>query len=338
MALADELLQLRDRLAKAHSPVQRMKLLARAWRTLRELDPRERKRLLAAVGSEGAQEILEKLSAKRGRVSPAFLLQALDRLKSTDTEQLTDLVEALRDPERRGEVLRRGTLAISDALSEEEEEVEAPPAECEPVVVEARPEPQPPAAARITPEAAAPKEAEVPEAPPEKTDRVDLPAPPPPVPPPPRRPQSLTGKTGPKPPSLALLDGVAEAPSLMSRLRFVRENLDDAVGLDVGQLRALIESFPQDWARRRVLAELLKRRIPGDLNQAIYLVESLESRASRRWCVSVLLHEWDLTESERRALMERVDLPFRGHGKVEPSGEPAVADRREGQFVSPAAR
>jgi hypothetical protein len=334
MDLADELLRLRDRLAKAPSPVQRMKLLTRAWRTLRELDPRERKRLLAAFGSEGAQEILEKLSEKRGRISPAFLLQALDRLKSTDTEQLTGLVEALRDPERRGEALRRGTLAISDALTEEEEAVEPPPAELEPVVVEARPEPPAPAAARITPEAAAPKVVEKPEGPPEKPDRVELPA----APAPPKRPRSSSEKTGPEPPSLALLDRVAGTPSLMSRLRLVRENLDDAVGLDVGQLRALIESFPQEWARRRVLAELLKRKIPGDLYQAVYLVESLESRASRRWCVSVLLHGWDLTESERSALMERVDLPVGGHGIVDPSGQPAVADRREGQFVSPAAR
>jgi hypothetical protein len=335
MVLADELLQLRDQLAKAPSPVQRMKLLARAWRTLRELDPRERKRLLAAVGSEGAQEILEKLSAKRGRITPAFLLQALDRLKSTDTEQLTDLVEALRDPDRRGEALRRGTLAISDVLTGEEGAIEPPQAEIEPAVAEARPEPPAPAAVRITPEVATPKEVEKPEVPPEEADPVELPAAssPPPVPL-----RSSTAQTGPEAPSLGLVDRVAEAPSLMSRLRFVRENLDDAVGLDVGQLRALIVLFPQDWARRRVLAELLKRKIPGDLYQAIYLVESLESRASRRWCVSVLLHEWDLTENERTALMERVDLPIGGYKNFDRSGKPAVADRSEREFVSPAAR
>ena len=33
----------------------------------------------------GAQEILEKLSEKRGKLSPAFFLQALDRLTSTET-------------------------------------------------------------------------------------------------------------------------------------------------------------------------------------------------------------------------------------------------------------
>jgi hypothetical protein len=99
---------------------------------------------------------------------------------------------------------------------------------------------------------------------------------------------------------------VRNAPSLPRRLALAREALQGAEGWTVDQLRALIEVFPQDWARRRILVDVLRRRIPGDLAQAIDLVESLESRASRRWCVSLLLREWQPSETERHVLRELV--------------------------------
>ena len=78
--------------------------------------------------------------------------------------------------------------------------------------------------------------------------------------------------------------------------------------MNLEQLRALVELFPADWRRRRALSALLRERIPADLLQAMFLVEGLESTAAERWCVSTILHSWDLTDEERRTLRERHGL------------------------------
>jgi hypothetical protein len=80
--------------------------------------------------------------------------------------------------------------------------------------------------------------------------------------------------------------------------------LDEPQSWSLDALRSILESFEQDWARRRLLSAMLERGLPEDTAEAVGLVASLESRASRRWCVSVMLHERELSESERRELRE----------------------------------
>jgi len=102
------------------------------------------------------------------------------------------------------------------------------------------------------------------------------------------------------------LEQVREGPTLVRRLALARDVLRDAEGWRVDQIRDLIASFPQDWVQRRILAHLLMRGIPADLTQAVDLVGGLKTRASRRWCVSILSHEWPLSDAERRALHELI--------------------------------
>jgi hypothetical protein len=114
---------------------------------------------------------------------------------------------------------------------------------------------------------------------------------------------------------------VRNSPRLMLRFRLLRRHLDVLREASPRQLQSLIESFPSGWARRRALALLLRQRIPDSLHQAIFLVESLEAVASRRWCVATLLAYWDLSLLEREALIERPDSPhFRATAGVTRTG------------------
>ncbi len=325
MDLADELLRLRERLAATPSPIQRMKLLARAWRTLRQLSPEDRRRLAAEVGTEGAQEVLEGLASRSERVTPAMLLTALEKLRGSDPRELSGILRDLKDPQRRIDGLRRGVDKLGSVLAEPkppaeeaaEEEVEemtpaepppergdvAPQASTERVAVEQPPEPPPPQPLPAEDRVLAPEPE--PAAPPSAPPPVEQPVPPePPLPSP--------GAAQPRPSGSELLARVGRAPTLMRRLAEARSLLDGAGESSVDELRALLDLFPQDWAKRRILTGLLQRGVPRDLHQAIYLIEALESKTSRRWCVSVLLHGWELSEAERRALIERAGLAVVG--------------------------
>ena len=107
MSLADELLNLRRELAAATSPLQRMKMLARSWRSVRQLSPSERKQLAKAVGADGAEGVLDRIAAQKGRVGASFLVPSLEKFRGMDPDALGRLIEALRDPERRRQVLER---------------------------------------------------------------------------------------------------------------------------------------------------------------------------------------------------------------------------------------
>ena len=276
MALADELLNLRRELAAASSPLQRMQMLARSWRSLRQLSPAQRKQLAKAVGAEGAESVLDRIAARKGRVGASFLVPSLEKFKGTDPEVLSRLIDALRDPERRREVLQKSASAVGDVLNEE-------PVEEPEVVPEVADEPEPEVDGHDEP----------------------TPAPPPPVAPPPLAVAPST------PASEALvnspgIEDVRDEASLVRRLAMARELLENAQGWSVDQLGILLDAFPQDWARRRILSAMLVGGLPGDTAQAIDLIGSLNSRASRRWCVSLLLHERQLSEVERQALGDLV--------------------------------
>ena len=62
MSTNQDLARLLGELNSAGSPLRRMKILARAWRTLRRLSPSARKDLAALVDIDGAEDILEQLA------------------------------------------------------------------------------------------------------------------------------------------------------------------------------------------------------------------------------------------------------------------------------------
>ena len=307
----------------AASPVQRLKLLGLGWRTLRGLSTEQRRQIASQLGFEGAEEIVENLASRRG-LSPARLLQTVGRLKNVDAARIEDVVEGLRDPRRRRDLLRRGLEAVERRLGDAAAEPEAAPPEAAP------PEAAPPEAAPLE---AAPPQAAPPEATAEEVEleqqEVEAPIPTPvsaprpePVPrpavatvaaavvatPPVRRAEPAREPERPEPTPQrhpeadSIVDRLHRAPTLMERFRILRLDVDQARGLDVQELSRLLDAFPTDWSRRRALDALLRAHVPGDLQQAIFLIESVPSPRGRHWCVSTLLDEWELSDHERSVL------------------------------------
>lgn len=113
-------------LQTARSPLQQAKTMARAWRTIRELSPTDRRLLARHAGFSGAEEMLEGLASKKGGLAPAALLGALSKARDVDGTTVSAVVAGLRDPERRAETLARGLdaaagLFLDDRESESEE-------------------------------------------------------------------------------------------------------------------------------------------------------------------------------------------------------------------------
>jgi len=247
-----ELGRLVNELRRISSPLGRMKLLARGWRSIQRLTPGDRRKLAKQVGVEGAENLIERMAAQKSRVGPALIQRALDRVRDSDPEQLGRVLKALRDSEQRGPMIRTGARMVAESLAE-------PASEPEPV-----PEPTP----ELEPEPEPEPEAE-PEPEPEPEPEV--------VPEP--EPVSIQNR---------LLERIENTDSLTRRFRALREDAALARGLSLDQLEGLITSFPQGWARRRALAALLRAGIPPDREAAASLVEKLESPISRKWCAKIL--------------------------------------------------
>ena len=105
-------------LQHARSPLAQARVLARAWRTVRELSPTDRRLLARHAGFDGAEEILEGLSQRKGGLAPAMLLRVLANARGTDGSAVSELLAAFRDPERRDEAISLGAELASDLLAE----------------------------------------------------------------------------------------------------------------------------------------------------------------------------------------------------------------------------
>jgi hypothetical protein len=266
MASIDELGRLLNELGRVSSPLQRMKLLARGWRSIQRLGPGDRRTLAKHVGVEGAENLIERMAVQKGRIGPALIQRALDKVRETDAGQLKDLLQGLRDPERRGAMLER---AIDRLAGQEEEQAEPAPEPVPPPEPEPKPEPEPEPEPDPEPE---PEPELEPEPEPEPEPEVEAVVPPAPLP--------IANR---------LLERVEQTDSLTRRFRALREDVEQARGLGVKQLEQLLSSFPPGWARRRALAALLRAGLPADHQQASDLIEKLESPVSRKWCTNVLI-------------------------------------------------
>lgn len=109
-------------LQHARSPLAQARVLARAWRTVRELSPTDRRLLARHVGFEGAEEVLEGLSQRKGGLAPALLLRTLANARATDGSAVSELLAAFRDPLRRDEAISMGADLASELLAEPEAE------------------------------------------------------------------------------------------------------------------------------------------------------------------------------------------------------------------------
>lgn len=165
MVDSHDLARLLSQLRSVSSPIERMRLIARAWRSVRRLSPRERDVLARQIGLDGAEELIEGIAVSRGGLSPATVQRTLDRLREVEPGRLKQTLQDLRDPERRRMLIDRGLTAATDVLAgvdAAEEQGPEPEAEIE----EERPEPaveieiddeEPPALSRPGPADARPE-------------------------------------------------------------------------------------------------------------------------------------------------------------------------------------
>ena len=96
------------------------------------------------------------------------------------------------------------------------------------------------------------------------------------------------------------------AASLTARFQILRRHLEEARGLSAEELLPAVEAFPDGWARRRALLELLRSGSPGALPDALGLVESLGAERDRAWCLGALADGRALAGHDRESLLAAV--------------------------------
>ncbi|HXV75735.1 MAG TPA: hypothetical protein VD788_05395 [Candidatus Polarisedimenticolaceae bacterium] len=278
MAASAELVSLLRELKRAGSPIARVKLLARAWRTVRSLSPAERRDVAARVGVAELDGVLDRLGVGgEDGVTPAELLEALESVDGEDRAKLADALRGLGSAEGRRRLLRRSVeiardLAPAKRPGRKQEAAPAVAAPVEPAAVPTKPPAtQTPAAAVRPPSPVAP--ARVPPPVPRAISPVPAPG----------------GRVAPPSAFDALLARLDAQPALIVRFRLVREFLARAeVGLRRSEIETLLERFAPGWARRRVLAACLLRGSPRSADDARSLIATLPRRADQRWCESAL--------------------------------------------------
>ena len=335
MSNQQKLTALLHELQHARSPLAQARVLARGWRTVRDLSPTDRRLLARHAGFEGAEEILEGLSLGKGGMAPAMLLRVLANARGTDGSTVSELLAAFRDPQRREEAVTLGAELASDLLAEPE--AEETPTEIEEAIEELQAVEQPiietPEEALAALNALDPENDDTiePVLEPE-TEMAEDPEParqpepelrPPPPPPPPvvdwsrweegaesRRPApvprdvmrpSISDASSRRFEAKAVMGAMGAEQSVLSQLRVLRRELSGISGSSIDTLRELIEALPDGWARRRALCALLDAGIPATTQGALELVLCLGRELDRRWCLSFLARRGDL----RGALLDR---------------------------------
>jgi hypothetical protein len=299
-------------------------VVARAWRTVRALTPKQRYEIAVHLGLDGADDLIEAIAAHAGTTPPPELMQAVNQVQKMDPATVKAIAARVRNPQQRAEGLRQGLKAIENVLAGPEpppapaaKPAAPPPAPPPPAPVvakpaaswplrEAAPEPKPappptPAPAPVAAPAPAPP-------PPAPTPVVTAPAPPPPPasrwdPPQPAAPEP------PAPVRAALAEHLGSIPALTARFRHLRKHLPQVRRLSAEELRAVLEAFPDGWARRRVLSELIAEGVPPRAADVLSLVGALESPRDRAWCLGTLADTRTLSSEERSALLQAAATP-----------------------------
>jgi hypothetical protein len=316
-AVLDLLLQIRE----AKSPLARVRVVARAWRAVRSLTPKQRYEVAAQLGLDGADDLIEAIAAHQGTAPPAELMKAVNEVQQMDPAILKSITAQVRDPRQRAQGLKQGLQAIESALAGPEPAPPAPIRPAPPAVAkpaaswplrEAQPSPKPVSPPVLTPVltpipppipppvAPAPAPAPAPAAPPAPAPAVVSPPAPMPAP-------------APVPAAVPVRSGVAErlgsTSDLMSRFRHLRLQLDQLRGLPSAELREILEVFPDGWARRRALSALIEAGAPARTADVLSLMDALQSPGDRAWCLGTLADSRALSSDERSALFEAAATP-----------------------------
>ena len=333
-------------LQTAQTPLARAKVLARSWRTLRELSPTDRRLLARQAGFDGAEELLEGLAKRKGGWGPAMLLEVLGNARSADASTVSEIVRGLRTPSLRKDALRRGAEFATELLAEPEEiqsadgeepadegaAGEEPAAEAEPTPLDEFAAPVPivvagedveidevPALEPADGEEEEPERAKLPE-----SAKLPEPAKPPavdwsrwdlapasvPV-------EMAAGATPASVVSLArsMPSGPpAQAPeesppSTLSLLVELRRELSHLRGTGLDRLREVVAQLPQGWARRRAVAAMLEEGVPATTRDALDLIADLERELDRAWCLGILARRGGLYGAELDRALELLSSP-----------------------------
>ena len=292
--------ELVQQLGSTFSPFERLKILSRAWAVLRAMTPQERLVVTSQLGLDHADEVLDAIVKRSGHEASPTLVAMIERAQMKGTTHLPALIADLRDPRKRMERLREGAQAVV------EEALAGAPAA--PVVLKPAPPPMvaapaapapPPVVLEVAPEPVP----VAPPPPPVVAPPVVEPPPPPKPPPPPAPPARRVEDDG-------LTGKLAGAASLTARFHVLRRHLADRKGLPADGLRAVAEAFPDGWARRRALVELLRNGAPAALGDALGLVEVLGSERDRLWCLGTLAeNRRALNPQDREALLAAAPSP-----------------------------
>lgn len=313
MTDGEKLRDLVHELERTHSPLQRLRLIALAWRTVRGLSRQEREDLALKVGLAEAGELVERLAARDHGLAPTELLEAIHGAETADPARLRRLVagvkEAVADPGERQRLLDRAVEALDHAATRV-----PPPSGPLGVVAAAeraaaaRPAPPlPPAARPAPPPSPTPSEAPAPTAPAAPPSMPIAPRPaqapehPPATPPPPR-----TERREPPPPA-AEVHAAPVAPDrhgLVGRLNALHRGEHERA--EPGKLLA---AFPPGWPRRRALCALLEQGVPGTFEAALDLVAGLDAERDRAWCLATLIRSRRPSEAQLQAALQLVNAP-----------------------------
>jgi hypothetical protein len=343
--MSQNLRALLSELEAASSPLERLRRLALAWRTVRQLEPRERADLATHIGLDGAEDLVEKLARRKGGLAPTKLLEAVHAARQADPSQLRQLVAGLRDPEQRRGLVERGLAAVEARLAPEDTEdgeatevepgdgedpvagggaadVSLEPTPTPPVEIEPAEPPPPPSSAeeRTTPEPTL--ESTTPPAPPGADEPFPLsepeppaPAAPPLSPPPPPTASPPEPLPTPAPVSQSLPeptvedDGAAGRGTLVERLRAVRRAAGRPETATATQVRALLDTLPPGWAQRRALGAILEAGSPATVSAALDLIADLPEERDRIWCLAALAAGHDLDDEDLEAALDLVRTP-----------------------------
>ena len=301
MQPAATLPELIDQLGRTYSPFERLKILGRGWGLLRNMTREQRMIVAAQLGLDHADEVVEAIARRSGQQASPALIAMIEKAQVKGTPHLPELIADLRDPKRRGERLKQGAAAVEGALAG----TTAPP---EATAVPTTPTPQPaPEPAAAPPTAASPPLPAailIPAAPP-------IPEPEPEEPPPPPQPAAVAPAVPRLEPARdsALAAQLAAVPALTLRFRLLRRHLDETTGLSAAGLGAVLETFPDGWARRRALLELLRAGVPDSLDDAFSLIETLASDRDRLWCLGTLADSREIPEGDREAFLAAASSP-----------------------------
>ena len=340
MKVSDDLTALVFELQRARSPADKARAMARAWRTVRGLNPTERRLLVREVGFDGAEDLVDGLAGKSGGAfAPAAVLEALGKMRNDGSLSLRGILTGLRDPETREDLLDRGLDLAADSYDPEDEEVDEAPLMEEPVVYDI---PTARSIAEVVHREPDPKRVEVDEVQAASSGETADHKPPVILPPPPSKGQPLSApETAPDPepsepspwddpwrsspvsepaePAEKNSNRRSDAPriddpretagSVLDRLRAVRNVIPELRNAGPREIRKILETLPELWARRRAVVELIDAGVPAGLGETLDLIEDLDRPLDRRWCLSALARRGDLEGSGLERALEMLASP-----------------------------